>query len=48
MREYYEIIDQDPFNVLPVTFLVKNVQDDEFRKFEIYYNNFEKQIQQQK
>lgn len=37
MKEYYNIIGQDPFHVLPVTFLVKNSQDNEYRKFETFY-----------
>ena len=38
MREYYRAIGVDPFSVLPETFLVKNPNDEEFRKFEAIYN----------
>jgi hypothetical protein len=37
MREYYKVIGVEPFSVLPITFLVKSVGDDEFRKFENYF-----------
>ena len=39
MREYYLLMDEDPFEVLPLTFLVKSgVNDPEFKKFTDYYN----------
>jgi hypothetical protein len=36
MREYYRKIGQDPFDVLPLTFLIKSgdVTGSEFRRFE--------------
>jgi hypothetical protein len=37
MREYYRVIGVEPFSVLPLTFLVKNINDEEFRKFENYF-----------
>lgn len=37
MREYYKVIGVEPFSVLPLTFLVKSIGDEEFRKFENYF-----------
>jgi hypothetical protein len=37
MREYYKVIGVEPFSVLPITFLVKSVGDEEFKKFENYF-----------
>ena len=37
MREYYMAIGEDPFKVLPVTYLVKGTGDSEFKAFEIMY-----------
>jgi hypothetical protein len=34
MREYYKAIGVDPFTILPLTFLIKNIKDLEFKKFE--------------
>ncbi len=34
MRQYYENLGEDPFNVLPLTFLVKSgLNDPEFMRF---------------
>ena len=38
MREYYKIIGVDPFSILPLTFLIKNSSDSEFRKFQREHN----------
>ena len=38
MREYYRALDVDPFNVLPQTFLVKSLADEDYRRFEHHYN----------
>jgi hypothetical protein len=37
MREYYKVFGVEPFSVLPSTFLVKSVGDEEFKKFENYF-----------
>ena len=37
MREYYTKRNVDPFSVLPLTFLVTNVNDQQFKKFEQHY-----------
>lgn len=38
MRDYYRKIGEDPFLVLPLTFLVKEgLADSEFKKFETYF-----------
>ena len=34
MREYYNAKGIDPFSILPMTFLVKSTNDEEFKKFE--------------
>ena len=40
MRDYYKSLDEDPFNVLPVTFLVKHgLNDSEFKRFVDYFND---------
>lgn len=41
MREYYQMMDEDPFQVLPYTFLVKNNQDEEFKRFLEYFAELE-------
>ena len=33
MREYYQACGIDPFSILPMTYLVKNTNDEEFAKF---------------
>eukprot|EP00347_Sterkiella_histriomuscorum_P023784 403333401 len=52
MREYYMQMEQDPFEVLPLTFLVKSgLNDPEFQRFLTYYNNLTSQakiIEQQR
>ncbi len=38
MREYYTLCNEDPFSVLPLTFLVKTgVNDQEFLRFQQYF-----------
>jgi hypothetical protein len=39
MREYYRKVGQDPFDVLPLTFLIKSgeVTSGEFRRFEDHF-----------
>lgn len=40
MRDYYLSMEQDPFEVLPLTFLVKSgVNDPEFKRFTDYFTN---------
>ena len=38
MRDYYKGIGQNPFSVLPVTYLISNTNDAEFKQFEQHYN----------
>jgi tubulin--tyrosine ligase len=46
MKEYYESINQDVFSVLPVTFHVKEGEDDpEFKRFANYYQTFQKEAE---
>jgi hypothetical protein len=41
MREYYKSIGEDPFEILPLTFLVKQgLIDPEFKRFEQYFAEF--------
>ena len=45
MRQYYEVIGEDPFKVLPLTFhTTKGIHDPEYRKFVSYYNDLEYKI----
>ena len=37
MREYYQAIGIEPFSILPVTYLVNSINDEEFRRFEAQY-----------
>ena len=37
MKNYYEAINQDVFNALPVTFHIKEVDDPEFERLKAYY-----------
>ena len=47
MKEYYQSQDKNPFDVLPLTFLVKNSSDPQFRNFETYYNKVNLNIKEQ-
>jgi hypothetical protein len=38
MKEYYKRIGENPFEVLPQTYLVQSFQDPEFVKFEREFN----------
>lgn len=44
MKKYYYRKGSDPFNVLPLTYLVKNAQDDDFKRFEMYYTQLAQQL----
>lgn len=45
MRRYYEMLGKDPFEVLPLTFHMKDgVNDPDYRVFKDYYDRLEKQI----
>lgn len=49
MKNYYEALDQDVFDNLPLTFHVKNGLDDpEFHRFKAYYQKCEEEIKQKK
>ena len=38
MKNYYDALDQDPFETLPVTFHIKEgLSDPEFQRFKNYY-----------
>lgn len=39
MRDYYQMIDVDPFSILPLTFLIQNANDSEYRKLELEFKN---------
>lgn len=34
MRDYYSMTGIDPFSILPLTFLIQNANDSEFKKLE--------------
>ena len=47
MREYYYLQGKDPFDVLPLTFLIKTGKgtgDQDFQRFQLYYQDLEHQI----
>jgi len=45
MRRYYEMLGQDPFKVLPLTFhTTKGIHDPDFKKFKDYYTNLDAHI----
>ena len=45
MRKYYEMLGEEPFKVLPLTFHTrKGIQDPDFRKFTQYYADLENKI----
>lgn len=49
MKRYYEAIDQDVFDNLPLTFHIKTGLDDvEFIRFEQYYKKFDEEIKNRK
>jgi len=48
-KNYYDALDQDVFDNLPLTFHVKEGLDDpEFHRFKQYYDKFEEDIRQHK
>ncbi|OMJ95251.1 hypothetical protein SteCoe_1466 [Stentor coeruleus] len=47
MKSYYEIIGEDVFNVLPVTFHVKDSEDPIFADFENCYKSYDELIDEQ-
>jgi tubulin monoglycylase TTLL3/8 len=47
MRRYYEMLGQEPFTVLPLTFHTRQgINDPDFKKFEKYYNSMDAKIKQ--
>jgi len=47
MREYYYLIGEDPFDVLPLTFLIKpksSSGDSDFQRFTMYFQEIASQI----
>ena len=38
MRDYYKAIGRNPWTVLPVTYLISNTNDAEFKQFEQHYH----------
>ena len=49
MKNYYEALDQDVFDNLPLTFHVKNgLEDPEFHRFKQYYQKCEEEIKMKK
>ena len=49
MKNYYDALDQDVFDNLPLTFHVKEGLDDpEFHRFKQYYDKFEEEIKANK
>jgi hypothetical protein len=37
MVEYYQSIGKDPYNVIPLTFLVQSTSDNNFQEFEMQF-----------
>ena len=49
LKNYYEAMDQDIFDVVPLTFHVKNgLEDPEFAKFKQYYFKCEEECKNKK
>lgn len=49
LKNYYEALDQDVFNVVPLTFHVKNgLADPEFAQFKQYYLRCEEDCKNKK
>ena len=49
MRNYYEALEENVFDNLPVTFHIKNGLDDpEFQRFKAYYDKTDEEIQMRK
>lgn len=49
MKNYYEAIDEDVFDNLPLTFHVKTGFDDpEYKRFEQHYRKFDEEIKNKK
>ena len=45
MKRYYELMGDDPFLALPVTFHIKQgTEDPEFHKFKEYYDNAQREV----
>ena len=48
MRDYYYIIGQDPFEVLPLTFLIKpgkQTGDSDFQRFQMHFTDIQHLIE---
>jgi len=42
MKNYYELIGEDPFKYLPLTFHIQNnLEDPEFKKFEEFFEKYQ-------
>ena len=41
MRDYYQMIGVDPFSILPLTFLIQNANDSEYRKLELEFKKID-------
>lgn len=48
MVDYYKRIGKNPFDVLPLTFLVSSINEPEFKKFEVEYNKILQLIKENK
>lgn len=48
MREYYRALGVDPFSVLPQTYLVKSLADEDFRRFEQHYNRHAETVREKR
>lgn len=49
MSQYYKLIGQDPFDILPLTFHIEQgLQDPEFERFRLHFNDIEAKKQQGK
>ena len=48
MKNYYEALDEDLFDSVPITFHIKEIKDDEFNKFQAFYNKSKKKLEKGK
>ena len=42
MRDYYQMVGIDPFSILPLTYLIQNSNDSEYKKLEKEYQRIQK------
>lgn len=48
LKNYYEALDEDLFDTVPITFHIKEMKDEEFNKFQHFYDRSKKKLGKKK